>query len=254
MRCSKCGRDWPSEFYFNSPEQCIYCDKEEGITRPKGVRRNRVGDPKGSKFPDLIQMFFILVLITEVLAVVGLLIYDMRAVLGDPPSIDLWLGLPISARYDNADRPNGIGIEESDFKAYMVGHYGTLIRFTSLPDAFTTLLLFFQVYKSRVLGVLITLMLLLFYRDVQRGRPFFRRNLNRLTILSLIVIFLGPVDGLLGWWIAQMFIDHLAAPAVTLRPVLDINSGLIFWGFIMLAAVQIVRRGIALQEEHDLTI
>ena len=255
MKCPKCGRDWPSKYYFHVPQQCIYCDKEEGITRPKGARRHPIGDAKGGKFPDLIQMFFILILIFEILAITGLLIEDLQSVSSDPPGFDLSIGVPINALYTNADmEEEGIKISDNGFRAVIYGHYATLISFKSLADPLSTLLLFLHAYKNRLISLVITILLILFYRDVQRGKPFLRKNLNRLNVIAIIIVFFGPLEGLLGWLIAGIYIKHLHVPAATLKPMLNFGLGTVLWGMVMLGVVQIVKRGIKLQEEHDLTI
>ncbi|HUX07247.1 MAG TPA: DUF2975 domain-containing protein [Acidobacteriota bacterium] len=255
MKCPKCGQDWPSEFYFDSPGQCIYCDKKEGITRAKGAGGNRPVEAKSGKFPDLIQMFFILILIFNILATIGLVIEDLQSVSSDTSGIDLTIGLPINAIYENAvPVGNGIEVTGGDFKAVIHGHHAVLISFRRLPDLLSTFLLFFHAYKLRLVSVVIIILLMLFYQDVQRGKPFLRNNLNRLNVIAIIIVLIRPVEGLLGWWIAGTFVRHLHVPAATLKPVLDLGLGTVLWGMVMLADVQIVKRGIKLQEEHDLTI
>jgi hypothetical protein len=229
---------------------CIYCAKNEG-TKSKAPMPGQNSRTKRGGFPDLIQLFLILVLTYEVLAIVGLLIVDLRALFRDPPGVDLTMALPITAVYDSG---RGAVVDEAGLRAMIHGYPVTYVTFKRIPDAATVFLLFFHAYKTRLISLAVIILLILFYRDVQRGRPFFRKNLNRLNIIAVIIILLGPVDGLLGWWIANIFIDHLHVPTAKLVPDLNLNLSLVLWGMIILAVVQIIKRGIALQEEQDLTI
>ena len=254
MRCPKCGKDWPSEYYFNSPEQCIECDRAEGKPVPPSTDRPSTVEARSKNFPDLIQLFFILVLVIDVLAVVGIGIHELRPLFSSEPELNVWIALPIAAVYDHGERAPVAGVDDPDLRIQISHHFATMTRFRTVPDFFRLAMLFAFIYASRLISIVIIILVWRFYRSVQRGRSFLRKNLNRVMIFGAFFTLIGPLEGLFGWWLAKLFIDDLSVPGATLHTYLNLNLGMFTWGLIILATVQIVKHGITLQQDHDLTI
>ena len=246
MRCPKCGKDWPSEHYFRAAEQCIECDKREGIVRQAAGADNCSG--KQVKLPTLLGLlrsalqvgkvlmwitaFFLLVLL--VLAMFGLRIDQLT------------FSVPLDVTFIDSG-----GSEEGLRAVDGLGYFGI----SPAPDDFRVIFLFLLKYLGMVIvGLVVINQLARFLARADEGTPFVRQSARAIGSIGWIVAVSGPMFNLFDWLISGYLAERVHLPGATFGTMLVINPEPIFIGLVIVAIARIFDHGTRLQEEQDLTI
>jgi len=252
MKCDKCGRDWPSEYYFHSPEQCIYCDREEGIERENPHLRKSAKPDKPVSMARVIKAVLYLgygllwvVLFLMVVFGIGVL------VTGKSKDVDLPLHLNVTyleaymqmeapetgARLLPAVSSNGtveIRLGEGEWP------YAMALALIALLEIVITLFILHQ--------------LLNFLEAVTNGHLFVRQNAAAIRKIGWVVALYAPVAGLIQYLMASALIGRVCLPGATLGYGFYFDINTIVLGLIIVVIAQIFDEGVKLKEEQDLTI
>ena len=245
MRCPKCGADWPSEHYFKSEEQCIECDKREGIARQTSESSN---DKETAKPPSLIGLLRSALQVGQVLMWISafVLLSLLVLVLCGLRFEGFTFSVPLDVTFiESGGATEGLRVIDG------LGHFGI----SPPPLDYQVTCLFLLKYLGMVVvGLIVIRQLSRFLASVDGGSPFVRRSARAIGSIGWIVAVSSPMLNLFDWLISSYLVERVQLSGATFGTMLLINPEPIFVGLLIVVIAGIFDYGIRLQEEQDLTI
>ncbi len=252
MKCSKCGRDWPSEYYFHVPEQCIFCDKEEGIVRKDPYDTTPEKPDKQVSMVRIIKAvlylgygFLWVVLFLIIVFGIGVLVS------GRIKGVDLPL-LMSATHIDGFIQMNSPNPVADSLPAFMSS--GVVEVHLGEHDWPYMISLVFIVLIEIGVSLFILHQLLNFLDEVTNARLFVRQNAAAIRKIGWVVALYAPVAGLIQYLMTWALIDRVRLTGATLGFGFYVDISTVFLGLIIVVIAQIFDEGVKLKEEHDLTI
>ena len=252
MKCEKCGKVWPSEYYFHVAEQCIECDSKENILRNpsdiglhwKGVRTRSGSD----KYVRGISIFLAIVMVYFSFPLIKWFAEELPFFLGIRDSVTL--SLPINIRYVENSLPQR-DVSDTATNITWTGHNQASLTLHNKGDL-QAYYLFSRLIYHLLIEFLLVLMIL-FTLNIEKKKTFNQQNINLLKITYWITLVAIPAYNIIRSVYVSGMIQKLQTDVLELKSRVDYEYIVIAW-VLLAILLGIMQRGLKLQREQDLTI
>jgi hypothetical protein len=250
MKCEKCGKEYPSEYYFKAERICNECYEKLPLEKQglidKKIKLTEVKESKKSGHAGVIRFISVVLVIFLVVLLIDMIRITVSN-LTPSSSVEAWsvrlkikqegtMSLAANNK-STVDLDDAHGTFEIDNPTFPIRILFTIIKLVKLS-----------------LIVLIIYLLRKIFRTLSNNEPFIKTNVNRLRIIAFTIMAFD-----LYYYLLNIITSVWIRPKVTFENIYipqyvgsELNN--VFFGLLVLAIAEIFRIGFKMKEEQDLTI